>query len=136
MNARLNRIAREELLWILVWFSLGMVGWVTLADTVLWLDSSILLVAGLSVFTWEALTTGAVGIRYVSSTDLQLRTPGGFWISVATGATLNGLAAAYLVAFEGFAALPVGIAATAITGVTVGWYWYIRQVAPFSNAAA
>lgn len=134
MNARLNRIAREELLWSLVWFGLGMVGWTMLVDGLAWLDASALTVAGLPVLTWGVLTAGAIGIRYVSATDLQLRTQRGFWISVATGATLNGLAAAYLVAFEGFDPLLVGVACGAITAVTAGWYRCVGQLDPFSNA--
>lgn len=125
MNARLDRIVREELLRSIAWIGLGLVGWATVVDGLAWLDASVLTVFGLPVLTWAALTAGTVGVRYASGADLRIQTQSVSWTSVATGVAFNSLAAAYLVVIEGFDPLWVGVACVAITGATVGWYWYI-----------
>jgi hypothetical protein len=130
MNARLDRILREELLRSVAWIGLGLVGWATVVDGLAWLDASVSTVFGLPVLTWAVLTAGTIGVRYASGADLQMQTQRYSWTSVATGLALNSLAAAYLVVIEGLGVLPVGVACVAITAVTVGWYWYIGWFAP------
>jgi hypothetical protein len=126
MSTEIRRIVREELLRSIVWFGLGIVGWPILISEFTWLDANVLTVFGLPLLTWAVLTTGMIGVRVSTSTELQVTTPVGLSMSLLVGIMLGGVSAVYLVAVEEYAALPVIIVYAAVTGGTVLWHWYMR----------
>ena len=129
MDTELRGIIREELLRSIAWIGLGIVGWPLLISEATWVDATALTVFGLPVLTWAVLTTGAIGIRVVTSTEVQVQTPAGLSISLVLGIMLGGVGAVYLVAVEGYAALWVTVTYVAVTSGAVLWHWYTREPA-------
>ncbi|WP_423744908.1 hypothetical protein V5735_02440 (plasmid) [Haladaptatus sp. SPP-AMP-3] len=93
---------------------------------VAWLDATALTVFGLPALTWALLTTGAIGIRAVTSAELQVQTPVGLSMSLLFGTTLGGVGAVYLVTAGGYSALWVTAVYVAVTVITILWYWFVR----------
>ncbi|WP_238479925.1 hypothetical protein [Natranaeroarchaeum sulfidigenes] len=123
MKSQHRRIIREELLRSIAWIALGIVGWPLVISETAWLDATVLTVFGLPVLTWALLTAGTIGIRVLTSTELQVQTPVGLSMSLYLGIMIGGVGAVYLVTAGGYSALPVITAYVAVTGVTIVWYW-------------
>ena len=126
MNSQRRRIIREELLRSIAWIGLGIVGWPIVISEVAWIETTGLTVFGLPIFTWALLTAGMIGVRTVTSTELQVQTPTGHSMSLALGIMLGGVGAVYLVAAGGYSALWITVAYVAVTTAAVCWYWYLR----------
>jgi hypothetical protein len=121
MNRELRRLVGEELLRSIVWAGLGMVGWPILVSEVAWLEASVLTVFGLPVLTWAVLTASAIGIRLLTGTELQVRTPAGLSTSLLVGIVCGGVAAVYLAGVQGYSPLGVATAYVAVTAGTLLW---------------
>jgi hypothetical protein len=126
MNSQRRRIIREELLRSIAWIGLGLVGWPIVISEVAWVEPTVLTVFGLPVLTWALLTAGMIGVRTVTSKELQVQTPTGLSMSLALGIMLGGVGAVYLVAAGGYSALWITVAYVVVTIAAVGWYWYLR----------
>ena len=126
MNSQRRRIIREELLRSIAWIGLGLVGWPIVISEVAWVEPTVLTVFGLPVLTWALLTAGMIGVRTVTSTELQVQTPTGLSMSLALGIMLGGVGAVSLVAAGGYSALWTTVAYVVVTIAAVGWYWYLR----------
>ena len=126
MNSQRRRIIREELLRSIAWIGLGLVGWPIVISEVAWVEATGVTVFGLPVLTWALLTAGMIGVRTVTSTELQVQTPTGLSMSIALGIMLGGVGAVYLVAAGGYSALWITVAYVAVTTAAVGVYWYLR----------
>jgi hypothetical protein len=124
MKSQQRRIIREELLRSIAWIGLAIVGWPLVISEKAWLDATALTVFGLPAITWALLTTGAIALRLVTSTELQVQTPVGLSISLLFGIMLGGVGAVYLATAGGYSALWISAAYVAVTGVTVFWYWF------------
>jgi len=136
MKSQQRQIIREELLRSIAWIGLGLVGWPIVIAEVAWLDATLLTVLGLPVLTWAVLTTGAIGVRTATSTELQIQTPAGLSVSLVLGTTLGGVGAVYLVTAAGYPALWITAAYVAVTGVAVLWYWFVRPATVTSEMTA
>lgn len=86
-----------------------MVGWPALVSEVAWLEASAFTVFGLPAVTWAVLTAGAIGIRTVTTVELQVQSPSGPVRTMILAALLGGVGAVYLVVAEGWSALWVTI---------------------------
>jgi hypothetical protein len=126
MNSQRRRIIREELLRSIAWIGLGLVGWPIVISEVAWVEPTVLTVFGLPVLTWALLTAGMIGVRTVTSTELQVQTPTGLSMSLALGIMLGGVGAVSLVAAGGYSALWITVTYVVVTIAAVGWYWYLR----------
>jgi hypothetical protein len=125
MDPQRRRIIREELLRSIAWIGLGIVGWPLVISETTWLDATAITVFGLPVLTWALLTTGAIGIRIVTSAALQIQTPSSLLISLLLGIMLGGVGAVYLVAVGGYSTLWITAAYVAVTGGSILWYWFV-----------
>jgi hypothetical protein len=126
MNLQRRRIIREELLRSIAWIGLGIVGWPIVISEVAWVEPTVLTVFGLPVITWALLTASMIGVRTVTSTELQVQTPTGLSMSLALGIMLGGVGAVSLVTAGGYSALWITVAYVSVTTAAVGWYWYLR----------
>jgi hypothetical protein len=124
MNPEQERIVREELWRSVAWAALGIVGWPTLVTELNSVEQNLFTVFGLPVVTWVVLTTGMIGLRFLTGAELQYRTPSlpGFLIGAVI---LGGLGAVYLVAIEEYNPLLVIAGEAAIGAATLFWYWYV-----------
>jgi hypothetical protein len=117
-----------------------MVGWPILVSEVAWLEPSLLTVLVLPVLTWAVLTAGMIGIRTVTSAELQVQSASGLIWSLVGAVVLCSAVSVYFVAVEGWSVLWVS---TAYVGVTVGtilWYWraglFSGTVEPLSSGSS
>lgn len=125
MNLEQRRIVREELWRSIVWIGLGMVGWPVLVTETSWLGQNLLTVFGLPVVTWAVLTAGMIGIRTLTSSELQLSTPR-LPVFVLEAVVLGSICWIYLVVVESYGSLLVTVSGVAVGVATVVWYWYTR----------
>lgn len=125
MDVRQQRVVREELWRSVAWLGLGIVGWPIVASTVPWLETTVLTVFGLPVLTWALLTAGLIGIRTVTTAELQAQTPTGLSTTLLLGELLGGVGAVALVALGGYSALWVTTVYVLSTVGGVVWYWYV-----------
>jgi hypothetical protein len=100
-----------------------MVGWPMLVSEVGWLEPSLLTVVVLPVLTWAVLTAGMIGIRVVTSAELQVQSASGLVWSLVGGIALGGAVSVYFVVVEGWDVLWVSTAYVGVTVGTVLWYW-------------
>lgn len=83
------------------------------------------------MLTWAVLTTGMIGIRTVTGSELQ-RSRGGVPVLIPEAVVLGSLCWAYLVVVEGVSGLLVTPAGLAVGVATVGWY---RDAGGFESSA-